>query len=205
MSWLDVVFLAALALSGVAGARVGLFWTALAFLGLLVSWYFAGNISGAFSFALPHYTESTTTQAVLHVVIFVALFAIVLYALGRALAVLKVFLSTATLGMSTVLDRAGGFLVGLVIGLAIISSLVLVAARLTYQVDFREIDLDVPTSVEERVQQGETVLDGLQNMLSESAIARGVIRAGASLPGNALGLAPMELGDSLHLLDQALD
>lgn len=205
MNWLDLVFIALLAVSGVAGARLGLFWAALAFGGLLISWYFAGNISGAFSLVLPHYTESATAQAVAHVLTFAALYVIVMYALGRMLAILKAFLSTVTLGLANVLDRAGGFVLGLVIGLAIIGSLILVGARLTYQVDFSEIDLNVPGAVEERVRQGETVQEGLRDLLGESAIAREIVRAGAALPGDALGLAPMELGDALHLLDQSLD
>ena len=205
MNWLDFVLLAMLAVSGFAGARLGLFWAALAFAGLLVSWYFAGNVSGAAALAMPAWTESATAQAVLHVLIFLALYAIVLYALGRALAIVKALLATVTLGMSALIDRAGGFLVGLVIGLALTASLVLVCARLTYQIDFSEIDLDVPESVEERVRQGETVQESLEGLLAGSAIVRAVVRTGSALPGDALGLAPMELGDALELLDQALD
>lgn len=205
VSWLDILLLAGLAASGFAGARVGIFWAAMAFGSLLLSWYFAGNISGAASLAITHYTESPTVHAVVHALIYAALFAVVLYAASRMLAVIKAFLATATFGASNVIDRLGGLALGLFIGLALIGAVVLVGARLTYQVDFSEIDLDVPGSVEERVRQGETVLEGVEGLLTSSAIARAIIRAGSSLPGDALGLAPMELGDSLQLLDRSLD
>ena len=80
VNWLDWLLLGALILSAFAGMRVGLFWSMAAFGSLLVGWYFAGNVSNAASQAVEVWTDSTTVQATVTVLIYVALMAIMLYA-----------------------------------------------------------------------------------------------------------------------------
>ena len=116
MNWLDWLLLGALILSAFAGMRVGLFWSLAAFGSLLVGWYFAGNVSNAASQAVEVWTDSTTVQATVTVLIYVALMAIMLYAASRAIAALKPILSTTTLGVSTAIDRVGGLALGFLVG-----------------------------------------------------------------------------------------
>ena len=144
MNWLDWLLLGALILSAFAGMRVGLFWSMAAFGSLLVGWYFAGNVSNAASQAVEVWTDSTTVQATVTVLIYVALMAIMLYAASRAIAALKPILSTTTLGVSTAIDRVGGLALGFLVGAMVLGAVVLVAARLTYQIDLDVIDDSVP-------------------------------------------------------------
>ena len=205
MNWLDILLLALLAMSAFAGARLGVFWAAMAFGSLMIGWYFAGNVSGAATLAVETYTDSSTARAVVNAVVYVALLSVMLYAASRVLKVVKPLLSTVTLGTSSILDRVGGLLLGLVIGLMLIGAVILVGARLTYQVDLGAVDPGVPGSVEQRVAQGETVHEGLQELLSSSAVVWGLVQVATALPADTLGLAPLDFGDSLELLDEALD
>ena len=205
MNWLDVVLLGLLAISAFAGARVGIIWAAVAFGSVLVGWYFAGNVSSAAAFAVSAYTDSTTIPAVVNVLTYVALLAVALYVATRVLRFLRPLLAAVTLGLSSMLDRLGGLLLGFIIGLLLVGAIVLVASRITYQVDLGAVDLGTPGAVEERVQAGETVLDGLEELMASSTVVSATVRVATALPANALGLAPTDFGDALEILDQALD
>ena len=205
MNWLDWALLVALILSAFAGMRVGLFNAALGFGSLLVGWYFAGQVSTTVGLAVAVYTDSTTVQAVVSVLVYVLLLAIMLYAASRVIAIFKSFLSTATMGASNILDRVGGLALGFLVGLMLIGAVVLIGARLTYQVDLGAIDHDVPGQLAERVAQEETVHKELEDFLGTSKVVGALVRLAVALPGKALGLAPAEFGDSLVLLEEALD
>lgn len=205
MNWLDVILLALLAMSAFAGARVGIIWTAMAFGSVLAGWYFAGNVSSAAVFAVSAYTDSTTIPAVVNALTYVALLALALYIATRALRLLKPLLAAVTLGLSSMLDRLGGLLLGLIVGLLFVGAIVLVAARITYQVDLSAVDLDTPGAVEGRIQAGETVLGGLEDLLASSTVVSAMVRVATALPANTLGLAPPDFGEALEVLDQALD
>ena len=205
MNWLDWLLLGALILSAFAGMRVGLFWSMAAFGSLLVGWYFAGNVSNAASQAVEVWTDSTTVQATITVLIYVALMAIMLYAASRAIAAIKPFLSTTTLGVSTAIDRVGGLALGFLVGAMVLGAVVLVAARLTYQIDLDVIDDSVPGELHGQVQNAKTVHEDLERFLGESEVVGALVRVSTALPSDTLGLAPADYGLSLKLLEEALD
>lgn len=205
MIWLDWLLLLLLAMSAFAGLRLGLLWSVVAGGSFLMAWFFAGNISSAAGLGVQAYTDSPTALAVVSVLIYLALLAVVLYSVNRLVSAIRTLLSAATFGASGLLDRVGGLLLGLVVGALVIGSVVLIGARLTYQLDYDELDLDVPGRVEARVDLGENVQEDLENLLSSSEVVGVLVRIATALPADTLGLAPTYFGDSLDLLEQALD
>lgn len=205
MIWLDWLLLGVLVVSAFAGMRLGLLWSVVAGGSFLMAWLFAGNISSAASLGVQAYTDSPTALAVVSVLIYVALLAIVLYSANRVVAAIRTLLSTATFGASGLLDRVGGILLGLVVGALVIGSVILIGARLTYQLDYDELDLGVPGQVEARVELDENIQEDLENLLSSSEVVGVLVRIATALPADTLGLAPTYFGDALELLDQALD
>ena len=205
MSWLDIVLLAVLAISGFAGMRVGLLWTAVAAGSIYVGWLFAGQISGAASLMVEAYTDSTTALAVVQVLVYAVLLSLILYVAHRTVRALRPLLSAATMGAANLLDRVGGLIVGLLAGALIIGALVLVGARLTYQIDLNEVEIGVPGQVEARVELGETVQEDLEGVLSSSEVVGALVGVATFLPADALGLTPLHFGDSVELLEQTLD
>ncbi len=203
MIWLDWLLLVLLAMSAFAGLRLGLLWSVVAGGSFLMAWFFAGNISSAAGLGVQAYTDSPTALAVVSVLIYLALLAVVLYSVNRLVSAIRTLLSAATFGASGLLDRVGGLLLGLVVGALVIGSVVLIGARLTYQLDYDE--LDVPGRVEARVDLGENVQEDLENLLSSSEVVGVLVRIATALPADTLGLAPTYFGDSLDLLEQALD
>ena len=205
MIWLDWALLGALAISALAGMRIGLLWTAVAAFSIYVGWLFAGQMSGTASLLVESYTDSTTALAIVQVVIYAALLALILYAAHRTVRALRPLLSAATMGASNLFDRVGGLVVGLLAGAMLAGALVLVGARLTYQIDLNEVDIGVPGQVETRVALGETVQEDLQELLSTSEVAGALVTIATLLPAASFGLAPLQFGDSLELLKETLD
>lgn len=205
MNWLDFVLLAVLIISGFAGMRLGLLWTAVAAGSIYVGWLFAGQMSGTASLLVEAYTDSTTVLAVVQVLVYVALLSLILYVAHRMVRAIRPLLSAATMGAANLFDRLGGLVVGLLAGALIIGALVLVGARLTYQIDLTEVEIGVPGQVEARVELGETVQEDLEELLSTSEVVGALVTAATFLPADALGLAPSHFGDSLDLLEQTLD
>ena len=205
MIWLDWILLVVLALSAFAGMRLGLLWSVVAGGGFLLAWLFAGNVSSAASVGVQAYTDSPTALAVVSVLIYLILLGIMLYSVNRLVAAVRTLLSTATFGASSMLDKVGGLLLGLVVGAMVIGAVILVGARLTYQLDYDEVDLDVPGQVEARVELGEDIREGLEGLLSSSEVVGVLVSIGTALPADTLGLAPTYFGDSLELLNRALD
>ena len=205
MIWLDWILLAVLAMSAFAGMRLGLLWSVVAGGGFLLAWLFAGNISSAASVGVQAYTDSPTALAVVSVLIYLILLGVVLYSVNRLVAAIRTLLSTATFGASSMLDKVGGLLLGLVVGAMVIGAVILVGARLTYQLDYDEVDLDVPGQVEARVELGENVREDLESLLASSEVVGVLVSIATALPADTLGLAPTYFGDSLELLNRALD
>ncbi len=203
MNWLDWALIAVLAVSAFAGLRVGLLSAVAIFFSQLIAWYFAGQVSTAAALGVEAYTDSTTAQAVVTVIIYLALLAVVLYAAAKFIKVVKTVMSSMTLGLSNVADRVGGLVWGFVVGVMVVGAVVLILARLTYQIDLSAVDTSGQTFVS--IEEGEVIQEGLQSLLSESQVAAAVVRVGVALPADALGLAPGGFGTSLELLDQALD
>ena len=205
MIWLDWALLALLVAAAFAGWRVGIIGAGMALGGLLTGWYFAGQVSAAAVLAVEAYTDSTSVHAVVSVLIYVALLVLVLYAAGRVLRLLKPLLSMVTLGMSAVIDRLGGMALGFVVGLMLIGAVVLIGARLTYQIDLSALEGDVRGQVMERVKDEGKVQQDLERLLSASEVVGAVVQLAVALPGDALGLAPAGYGASLELLQEVLD
>ena len=205
MNWLDWVFLTLLVIGAFAGWRAGLFWAVIYFVSVFFAGFFAARLGGVTSLGVEAYTDSPFLLSLLDSIFYLLLLSLLLYVAGRFLKALKPLMSTATMGLSSVVDRIGGLAVGFIVALMVIAAVVLVMARLTYQLDLRAVEFDVPGPVSERLQTGEKVVVDLQDVLTSSQVVAVAVPVAVALPGDVLGLAPTPFGTSLLLLDAALD
>ena len=203
MNWLDWILLGTLLASALAGFRIGLISAAVAFVGILIGWYFAGSVSSAAVLAVEAYTDSPAVHSAVSSLIYVVLLLLMLYAASRVMRIIRPFLAAMTLGIASVIDRMGGMLLGFVAGLLLVGAFTLVGARLTYAIDLGAVSVSGPGIA--RVEQAADVRAGLEDFLASSSVVRGVTRLAVALPGDVLGLAPSGFGTSLLLLDAALD
>lgn len=194
MNWLDIVLIGIVVFGALRGMRVGLFGAVVTAVALFFGWLIASQISHVVSNLLP-------VEGLIRTVVIVACFAVVmgLMVAGFQLAwkVARPLIGLATFGLSSLVDRIGGVAFGLVVGLMLSGVIILILARVTY--DLPQLS-QVPSALFDSV---ETRL-GLEDTLTESASAPIFIRIVNVLPESALGLIQADFAKSLDILESRL-
>jgi uncharacterized membrane protein required for colicin V production len=108
--------------------RIGIIGGAIIALGLLTGWLVAGQLSNE----LVDLLGSPDQEATLRAVSFITVTGLFLIAAGIIAEAIRTVLSTATLGISAILDRLGGAISGLILGLAVTGVFVMTLAGLAY-------------------------------------------------------------------------
>ena len=195
MNWLDYVLLGTLAVSAAVGVKLGLIKAVLVALAVYVGWLVAGRLSGGIGEFLSGLVSvdgdvgellNKTVQN--ETILTVATYAVIICAfllLARILAKLAFVLKLATLGLSSMVDRGGGLLLGLLIGVALTSALVLGLAALTYGTDY-----DGALSSTAALQRVDVVVDSFEGALVGSRLVSVHLDVFDALPGDALGFVP---------------
>lgn len=196
MNWLDIVLLALIVVAGLGGLRYGLIGAAFAVAGLLIGWLVAGQFADDLGAAIGGSASNVTLVTTISYVGIVAAASI---AAAYTTKIVRPMLSVLTMGMSGVVDRLGGLIVGLLLGVAIAGAIVIAGARLTYDFDAGALADRVP-GTGDRLPEVETVRDGLETSLAESALAGIVVDVADALPAGALGFAPAGFDLALDLL-----
>ena len=201
MNWLDIVLLAIIVVAGLGGLRFGLIQAAFVVVGVIAGWLVAGQLSDDVGAALGGSTSSDTVATTISYTLIVAACAFVA---AYAVKIVRPALAVLTMGMSKVVDRLGGLVVGLVLGIAIIAAVVIAGARLTYDFDTSALADRVPGEAADRLPEVDEVRDSLESALAESALVGIVVDIADALPAGALGLAPSDFEVALDLLNDRI-
>ena len=210
MNWLDYVLLGTLAASAAVGLKLGLMKAVLVALALYVGSVVAGRLSGSVGGFLSGLVSvegdvgdflNKTIQN--ETILTVATYAVIIGAfllLARMLAKLGFVLKLATLGLSSVVDRGGGLLLGFLIGVTLTSALVLGLAALTYGTDYD--DALSGTVASDRV---EVVVDNFEGTLVGSRLVSVHLDAFELLPASALGFVPPSFSHAVDILQSEIE
>ncbi|MBM3933484.1 MAG: hypothetical protein FJ319_04160 [SAR202 cluster bacterium] len=211
MNWLDIVLLAVLAVAAFVGFRFGLIGAAIMALGVLIGWLIAGQFADDLGAALSsNIKNDTLVTTIAYSVIMIA----VVVAVGLVARVVRLLLKVFTLGMSVVVDRAGGAVLGLVIGGAIGGALIIGLARLTYDFETYDVLAAIPeeirgnaqvSQIEGQVARIESARSGLEGTLTGSQVVSMFIDIAFALPANTLGFVPSDFKASLEILETNID
>ena len=208
MNWLDLVLLGILAASIAVGVRLGLIKAVLVAAAVYVGGLVAGRLSGEVGGFLGGLVSmegnlgelwSNTVQN--ETILTVATYAVIIAAfllIARALSKLAFVLKLATMGLSGVVDRGGGLLLGLLIGVALTSALVLGLAALAYGTDYD----DTLSGAGARV---EGAVESLEGTLVGSRLAALHLDVFDLLPGNALGYVPPGFSSAVSALRSGME
>ena len=202
MNWLDWVLLAIIAISAFMGMKVGLIRASLGFVAMIIGWIFAGQISdkvgGLFDSSLSNDTIVTVTT---YTVMMIA--AIIIS--GFITKIIKPIMVIFTLGLTSMVDKLGGLVLGLLFGFAIVGVVIIAGARLTYDFDTSVLEDKLPGQVSDQLPKIEDVSEKLETALSESTIVETVVDVIDALPAGALGLAPSDFGTAMEILDFVIE
>ncbi len=202
MNWLDWVLLAIIAISAFMGMKVGLIRASLGFVAMIIGWIFAGQISdkvgGLFDSSLSNDTIVTVTT---YTVMMIA--AIIIS--GFITKIIKPIMVIFTLGLTSMVDKLGGLVLGLLFGFAIVGVVIIAGARLTYDFDTSVLEDKLPGQVSDQLPKIDDVSEKLETALSESTIVETVVDVIDALPAGALGLAPSDFGTAMEILDFVIE
>ena len=202
MNWLDWVLLAIIAISAFMGMKVGLIRALLGFVAMIIGWIVARQISdkvgGLFDSSLSNDTIVTVTT---YTVMMIA--AIIIS--GFITKIIKPIMVIFTLGLTSMVDKLGGLVLGLLFGFAIVGVVIIAGARLTYDFDTSVLEDKLPGQVSDQLPKIDDVSEKLETALSESTIVETVVDVIDALPAGALGLAPSDFGTAMEILDFVIE
>ena len=213
MNWLDFVLLAILVVGAFMGMRMGIIGAAFIAIGAFVGWLLGGqfsdDIGGLFDSSL---SNDTLVTVVSYAIIIVASVAVANFVVKFVRPLLTIF----TLGMSSMVDKMGSLALGLLVGIAISSVLIIVLARLTYDFDTTSITGAVTGAVPSQVAEQVTVLDDqiariedakeqLETSLTDSALVSLFIDVTDAIPASTLGFVPSDFKAALDILESKID
>lgn len=206
MNFLDWVLIALFVIGALWGYRKGLVDAALLavsiYVALLLSGQFAGRVLGLI---WEDVESEALNTAIGYVIIFVGVFIV-----SRILSkIIKGSLNAVYAGW---VDKGGGIVVGIVVGLLLAGGLTAVLARYTYVVDEDNAGVEQgdPNFIEQMKNTAEDFLqdsarENVDRWLTESEVTGVLIDVRNILPGNALGIAPEDFNIALDILESKRD
>ena len=209
MNWLDFVLLGTLAVSAAVGLKLGLIKAVLVAAAVYVGGLVAGRLSGGVGDFLSGLISmegdvgdllNRTVQN--ETILTVLTYAVIIGAsilIARMLSKLAFVLKLATLGLSSVVDRGGGLLLGFLIGVALTSALVLGLAALAYGTAYDDAVAGVAFD------QVEGAVERLEGTLVGSQLVSVHLEVFDRLPGNALGYVPPSFKQAVSNLQSEID
>jgi uncharacterized membrane protein required for colicin V production len=209
VNWFDFVLLAILIVSLLYGMQSGLIKAAFVAVGGYAGWLLAGQFGGRVGSL---FDSSLGNETLVSVISYAIIIVGTLIVAGIAAKIVKPLLTVFTLGMSSMVDKLGGLVLGLLIGVSIAGALIIGAARLTYDFETSILTDKVPDQVvgnvgqiEEQLAKVESVKENLETALGESQLVATFVNVVDSLPGDALGFIPADFMEALKILKAQID
>ena len=178
MNWLDFLIIAVLLTAVLWGFITGLIDMVVTAVGAMVGWWLAGQYAGELSGMIGISAGSAADTVISSVAypLIIALAGAVVYLAGK---VLRPFIMIGTLGMAAMVDKLGGLIVGLIIGLIAAVALISMMGRLAY-------DFSLPST---QIEPARELLDNVENSraavrdaMGGSTIVGGFLTVRGALP-----------------------
>jgi uncharacterized membrane protein required for colicin V production len=224
MNWLDITLIVIMALGLFWGLKTGVISAIFTAIGVAVGWILAGqladDIGGFFESSL---NSDTLVTVVSYAVIIIGTMIVVSF-IGK---ILKPMLTILTLGMAGMVDKLGGLVMGLVIGLAIAGVFITGMARFAYNFTIPTPDIEavapgitgtaiggqaagaVGSAVESLGDLSLPFVDGkkeaIEDALTASTIVPIFMTIRDAIPGDTMGFIPADFDTALDILQQEID
>lgn len=203
MNWFDFVLIGLVVVGAIVGLRIGIIGAAFTAIGGVTGFLLAGQLSNVIGGLFDSSVSGDTWVTVASYVVIIGL---TIVASGFVWRVARPFVTLATLGASSMVDKMGGMALGLVVGVAVAGALILVATRFTYNLPELPDD-KIPgalTAAAERFPAAETK-ESLENALAGSGIVGAFTDVVDAIPGRALGFVPADFEFALEILENRPD
>jgi len=216
MNWLDIALIIILVLGLLWGMKTGLIGAIFTAVGILVGWVLAGQVADDIGGLFESSLNSDTLVTVVSYAIIIIASVVIIGFIGK---IAKPILTTATLGMSGMVDKLGGLALGLVIGLAIAGVCITGIARFAYNFTIQTPGLEaVAPGITGTAIGGQAAALGdvslpivddkkqaVEDSLTESTIVPIFMDIQGALPADALGFIPADFALALDILQAEIN
>lgn len=185
MNWLDFILIVILAIGLVIGLRIGILGAVYCTIVVFLGWLAAAQLGSLVGTFFELFLED---DRIVVVVSFAVIMGVVVYLGAVIWSPIRKGLGVSTMGASNAVDRIGGLIVGLVLGVAVSGALLVGIMGLTYSFDSTD----------------ESVREGLETALLDSTFVPLFVQGAYALPGDSLGLIPGDFKSSLEVLRDSI-
>lgn len=189
MNWIDIIIVLILVASLVWGFKTGVIPMVFTVLGVLIGWWLAGQYADDLGELVGDWGTFDTAVTVF---CYAAIVSLSVFVASKVGSMVKPFIVIGTLGTAGMADKIGGLLIGLIIGLVFMGSLIVVLARLSFDLDELTPGVHIPAVTEKR--------QVLVDSLAESAVVPVFLDVVDVIPGSALGFIPGDFQASLDIV-----
>ncbi len=208
MTWFDICILLILSIGIAFGYKIGLIRTTLITIGAIFGFVTGPNIS---EYIVGNYTALPSSIPYLSIIVN-GLCIIVGISIGNNITKLtKSILTVITLGLSNLVDKIGGIILGLLLAIIISTSIVVGLTRITYSFnpnfnEFQEIEI-LPNQIKdnmlliEEIKQIAEIQSKLEETLLESSFVPYTINGFEFLLKIVPGVFPQEFRGAINILD----
>lgn len=200
MNWLDIVFILISIVAIFYSFKTGLFSAAFILIGIVVGWQVAGHYSDNIGSALSTTISSDRTVSVISYVV-IMIVAIVVAKLASNL--IKPMISVASFGISSLIDKLGGLILGIILAGFITGSIILGMTRLSYSFEIPDFAGD--STLEVLNLDSLDVNESLNNLLQNSNFVRTFVRVVENVPADAIGFVPDDYDIAVKMLSERIE
>ena len=196
MNLLDIIFGLILLILIFYGFKNGLIKIALFFIACLIGWILSGISTPTIIKVLP---ELSLDKNIISGIIYFVLIIICILITSSLTKPLKSILSLATFGFSSIIDRIGGIIIGVIFAFVIITISIISLSRMTYH--FEVSDSNIITNYATETPFIKNKINSIENQFINSKISLNSIKIINSLNLHKAPFVPESFSDSFEILN----
>ena len=200
MNWLDIVFVLISIIAIFYGLKTGLFSAVFILVGIVIGWQIAGHYSDNIGSSLSNTISSDRTVSVISYVVIMIL-AIVIAKLASNM--IKPLISVASFGISSLIDKLGGLVVGIILAGFICGAIIMGMTRVAYTFEIPDFAGD--SALEIINLDSFDANQSLNNLLSGSSFVRTFVKVVENIPADAIGFVPDDYDISVQMLSEQIE
>ena len=200
MNWLDIVFVLISIIAIFYGLKTGLFSAVFILVGIVIGWQIAGHYSDNIGSSLSNTISSDRTVSVISYVVIMIL-AIVIAKLASNM--IKPLISVASFGISSLIDKLGGLVVGIILAGFICGAIIMGMTRVAYTFEIPDFAGD--SALEILNLDSFDANQSLNNLLSGSSFVRTFVKVVENIPADAIGFVPDDYDISVQMLSEQVE
>ena len=168
MNWFDLIIIIILIVSIFLGMKIGLLRAIGVAVSIYLGTFIAGQYSDDISIRFYEIGLSPSVAKSMSVIIYISILMICITAIYFAIGKIKPIIGFVTLGVSSLIDKLGGMILGLTFGILASMIVVMSVTRLTYTFDFASVSNHIEENIPQKIATKDTTLNAT-NYLNEIA------------------------------------